>query len=680
MERIEQLQAVVESMSDDYECLFLVNFDTDEEEHFRISEKIIREIPIDEKEKSFTKKNKLFADMLILPEDKEAFLHDTEPDLILSKIKSGKPYILNYRIKLGEEIKWFRFKYVSQKADGNANCVVVGIADNDESMQRTMSERAIVEALDEDFSFISCINPATLKETIIRSDAANAELVSDWEENKTYAERVAIVADGFVHPDDREYFRTETDLQKLSEDLHQNPTKYVNFRIYHNGKTVYYQVKFVLVEIDGIRNVVIGYKNIDKATCEKLAYQEKLEEARKKAEAANLAKSMFLFNMSHDIRTPMNAIVGFSSMAKSHIDDKERVMDCLDKVSSSSKYLLSLVNDVLDMARIESGKVQCEFVPCSITKEAEELMEMIKETTNKNLTVTSDFSDVKHDYVLADRIHINRIITNIVGNSVKYTPDGGTVKYIIKEKPACCPNHYSYDFIVEDSGVGMSEEFKENIFNAFEREKTTTISGVQGTGLGMAISKKLVDILAGTIDVESELGKGTKITVHLNMEAVAPDSIKNEAEEKVDDFSETEGKRILLVDDNELNREIAVELLEEIGLVVEIAENGKVAVDKCEEKMVNGNLDYYDLILMDVQMPVMDGYDATRVIRSLTRNSSRRVPIIAMTANAFEEDKRASIEAGMDAHLTKPVDVNELHRVMKKYCEKDDNFLENMGG
>ena len=381
---------------------------------------------------------------------------------------------------------------------------------------------------------------------------------------------------------------------------------------------------------------------------------------------------MFLFNMSHDIRTPMNAIVGFSSMAKSHIDDKERVMDCLDKVSSSSKYLLSLVNDVLDMARIESGKVQCEFVPCSITKEAEELMEMIKETTNKNLTVTSDFSDIKHDFVLADRIHINRIITNIIGNSVKYTPDGGTVKYIIKEKPACCHNFYSYDFIVEDSGVGMSEEFRENIFNAFEREKTTTISGVQGTGLGMAISKNLVDMLGGTIDVESELGKGTKITVHLNMEAVAPESIADEVQEEVNDTSEIKGKRILLVEDNEFNREIAIELLEEIGLVVETAENGKVAVDKCEEKMVNGNLDYYDLILMDVQMPVMDGYDATRVIRSLTRDSARRVPIIAMTANAFEEDKRASIEAGMDAHLTKPVDVNELHRVMKKYCEKDD--------
>ena len=665
--KIEQLQAIVESMSEDYECLLHVDFDNDYEEHYRVSDELSREIPEWVDENSYSNRVKLLADRLVVSEDRELFLKNIAAETVLEKVKDGAPYIVYFRVKISDEVKWMRAKFVHHKAHGDKNCAIIGIANNDESIKMSMRERNVIEALDEDFTFISYINPKTMEEIIYRSDVANATLAPGWEDEMKYEERIKIVADSFVHPEDREYFIKETKLEKLAKDLLKNPTKIINFRIYHNGNTIYYQSKYVLVDIDGVKNVVMGYRNIDRETCEKLAYQEELNAAREKAEAANMAKSNFLFNMSHDIRTPMNAVIGFAGMALSHIDDKEKAVDCLNKVRSSSKHLLDLINDILDMARIESGKVQSELTPACITKEAEELMEMVRETTNKNISVESDFSEIKHNYVLADKLHVNRIIMNIISNSVKYTPEGGYVKYIIREQPSCCDNHYSYDFIVEDNGIGMSEEFLLNIFAAFERENTTTMSGVQGTGLGMAITKNLVDILGGTINIESKQGEGTRTIIHLDMEAVDEKEVVTvRQEEVVVDTSCFEGKRVLLVEDNELNREIATEILGDMNMIVETAENGQQAVEKCKESIEKQKSKAYDIILMDVQMPVMDGYEATRVIRSLTRDSYYRIPIVAMTANAFEEDKRASIEAGMDAHLTKPIEIKDLVNVMKE--------------
>ena len=666
--KMEQLQAVVESMSDDFECLLHVDFDSDVEERYRLSENISKALPEWVAETTYTKSVELIADNLIIPSDREQFLYNTNPQIVLGNLKKGIPHIVYHRLKIGNEVKWYRIKYVHHKAHGDKNCAILGVADSDASIHKSMKERAVIGALGEDYSFISYINPITMEETIYRSDARDDVLDEKWEKSKNYEERRTIIAENLVHPEDKEHFDKETTLSKLAVDLLKDPIKYINFRIFHKGNLVYYQMKCVLVEIDGEKNVVVGYKNIDRETCEKIAYQEELKLAREKAEAANEAKSKFLFNMSHDIRTPMNAIIGFTGMAMSHIDEKDKALECLDKVRLSSKHLLALINDILDMAQIESGKVQCEYLPACITEEAEQLMEMVRETTNKNVTLSSDFTDIKHDYVLADRLHMDRIVTNIISNSIKYTPDGGNIKYSIKEKPACCEGYYSYDFIIEDNGIGMSEEFQNHIFESFEREKNTTTSGVQGTGLGMAITKNLVEILGGTIDIESKLGKGTKVTIHLNMEATSPKSLVKEETEEISG-SNLNGKRILFVDDNELNREIAVDILEDLGLMVEVAENGKQAVDKYKQLIDAKEIDYYDLVFMDVQMPVMDGYEATKVIRSLTRNCGYRVPIVAMTANAFEEDKRASIEAGMDAHLTKPVDVKALLKIMNHLIE-----------
>lgn len=390
------------------------------------------------------------------------------------------------------------------------------------------------------------------------------------------------------------------------------------------------------------------------------ASREELEVANELAQAANKAKTAFLFNMSHDLRTPMNAIIGFNNIAISHIDDKDVVRNSLNKINTGSKQLLSLINDVLDMARIESGKINCECEPVDIKESAGTLMDIIRESMQKSLNILVDFSGVEHNYVLADWLHIDRILTNIIGNSIKYTPEGGTVKFLINEVFNIRDNYYSYDYIVEDNGIGMSEEFLEHIYEEFSRERNSTVSGVQGTGLGMAITKKLVDIIGGTIDIQSKVGEGTKVTVHLELEATDPDLITEKSQQESIDNLELSGKKVLLVEDNELNREIAIDILSDQGMIVDTAEDGDIAV----EKMKNASFDQYDLILMDVQMPRMNGYEATMEIRKLPDDRIASIPIIAMTANAFEEDKKNAFNAGMNGHISKPIDMVKLFHTL----------------
>lgn len=394
-----------------------------------------------------------------------------------------------------------------------------------------------------------------------------------------------------------------------------------------------------------------------------------LEDALEQAEAASNAKTTFLFNMSHDIRTPMNAIIGFNNMAINHIDDRDKVEDCLNKVNSSSKHLLNLINDILDMARIESGKEKSDLELTSVSAIVKEIVDMQKESSPKDLEYETNFEGIEHDTVTTDRLHTSRIIANIVSNAVKYTPEGGKIIVTINESTSEKEGCMGYDFIVQDTGIGMSEEFLEHIFEEFSREKSSTHSGVQGTGLGMAITKHLVDLLDGTINIESELGKGTKVTVHLDMAPAEEEEEEEEGAFSYLDHSLIKGKKILLVEDNELNREIAMDILEEYGLIVETAENGEIAVEKCRKAIEGGRENYHDLIFMDIQMPVMDGYEATKVIRSLVREGERRVPIVAMTANAFAEDRQKALNCGMQDHIAKPIDISELERVLKTYIK-----------
>ena len=384
------------------------------------------------------------------------------------------------------------------------------------------------------------------------------------------------------------------------------------------------------------------------------------------AQAANKAKSTVLFNMSHDIRTPMNAITGYTTLAKKHIDEKDKVEDCLNKIGKAGDSLLSLINQVLDMSRIESGKVELAEEPADIVSIAGEMIAIISQSAAaKNITVTSE-QDVRDRNVFADSGRINQLLLNVLGNAVKYTPEGGSISCSILqtrcEKAGCA----TYVFTAQDTGIGMSREFLENIFEPFSRETTTTVSKIEGSGLGMAIVKRLVDFMGGDIHIESYPGKGTKVTIALTLK-INPNPPEKKQGSGRSAGNLFKGRRILLVEDNEMNREIACELLTEQGIIVETAEDGDIAVQMMQKTADRQDWEYYDYVLMDVQMPRMNGYEATAAIRAIPAPEGVHTPIIAMTANAFEEDRRNAIASGMDEHLAKPIDLHKLWETLAKF-------------
>ncbi len=547
-------------------------------------------------------------------------------------------------------------------------------------------------------------------------------------------------------------------------------------------------------------------KRAIKKTVDRAVLEEKLH----KAEAAERAKTAFLSNMSHDIRTPMNAILGFTALAEANIDNKERVQDYLKKILSSGNHLLSLINDILDMSRIESGKLNIEEKPCNISDIFRDMRNIIQtQMKSKQLNFYMDTLDIVDEDIFCDKLHINQVLLNLLSNSIKFTPAGGSVSLTIRQKAGAPAGYGAYEIRVKDTGIGMSAEFAQHIFEPFERERTSTVSGIQGSGLGMAITKSIIDTMGGTIELKTEKNKGSEFIINLQfrlqserkfvevihelvglralvvddnfdtcdsvskmlmrigmrsewtlygkeavlraqqavevgdsfsvyiIDWVMPDlsgfeivrqirrivgdeipiiiisaydvsSIMEEAKDigvtaycnkpiflselretlvsviekrtpdrdtassalaSEDEIKLFKGKRLLLVEDNELNREIAEEILLESGFEVETAEDGKIAVEKVSSSAPG----YYSLILMDIQMPVMDGYEATRKIRALKDRSLASIPIVAMTANAFDEDRKMAADCGMDGHVAKPIDIAILKRELKTHLAKRTN-------
>ena len=385
-----------------------------------------------------------------------------------------------------------------------------------------------------------------------------------------------------------------------------------------------------------------------------------LQRAVQRETKANLAKREFLFNMSHDIRTPMNAIIGFTALAQTHIDDRGQVEDYLKKISVSSQHLLSLINDVLDMSRIESGKVTLEAKPVHLPELVRELRDIVQAVVSeKDLSLTLDTVGVKNEDVIADPLRLEQILINVLANAVKFTPDGGQISLWIVQKDTAPAGDADFEFHIKDNGIGMSEEFQKHIFEQFARERTSTVSKIQGTGLGMAITKSLVDMMGGRITVKSEQGKGSEFTISLRFPIGEAKTEQTLPAAKASAFT---GKKLLVVEDNELNLEIASTLLKEAGFEVDTAENGKIAVEKVEA----ASADRYDLILTDIQMPEMDGYEATRRIRALPDAKKAALPIVAMTANAFEDDRKNALHAGMNGHIAKPLDIQKLFQVLSE--------------
>ncbi len=725
-------------------------------------------------------------------DDQEKLFQASRIGTMRERLQKEPRYAVVVREVTENGLRWLRFE-VNRGVDSNHAAVSFMDVSEEEETKIELEQMGIIKALSRDYTEITQVDLE--KHISVAFKSRGKMLDEDRRKVHPYDQTWARIIDKYVHPEDREEFREKVSAEAVERAMQDTDSLVIPFRATLDGELHHYQVKFVTAWGDS-RHLILGIRNADAEVQAEEERRKVLQDALAAAEHANRAKTTFLNSMSHDIRTPMNAIIGFTALAAAHIDNPKQVADYLGKISVSSEHLLSLINDVLDMSRIESGKVKLEERETHLPDVLHDLRTIIQANIHaKQLELFIDTVDVQHEDVICDKLRLNQVLLNLISNAVKFTKPGGMVSIRVAEKDDAPEGYASYLFRVKDSGIGMSKEFQKHIFEAFTREQTATVSGIQGAGLGMAITRNIVDMMGGTITVESELGKGTEFTVCLKfrisgspprsdriprlaglhalvadddfntcasvtrmlgkigmraewttsgkeavlrtqlalenddefsayiidwimpdmngietvrrIRAIIGDSkpiiiltaydwteIEEEAraagvtafcskplfmselrEALLAPFGEEEesepaaelpcegfaGRRILLVEDNELNQEIAATILEEQGLSVELAGDGTEALEKVETE----DADRYDLILMDIQMPRMDGYEATRRIRSLADPAKAHIPIYAMTANAFEEDRQKALDSGLNGHIAKPIDIPNLMAVLK---------------
>lgn len=530
---------------------------------------------------------------------------------------------------------------------------------------------AVIDALSRAYNAVWLINDiATGSFSLFRGDTSegsvHARPTKEALELLTYEDAKTNYINNFVAPSDRERLNRELTLENIVANTTSKKVFGVGFkRIVGDGER-YYRIEFAQVQLpNGKTGIVAGFKDVDEDVRKEQEIQQVLRDAIDSANASSKAKSEFLSSMSHDIRTPMNGIIGMTAIATAHLDDRERVEDCLKKISEASSHLLSLINEVLDMNKIESGKVELNEENFNLSELVDTLLAMTKaQLESHRHTLNVNIADVIHENVIGDSHRIQQVFVNLMSNAIKYTPDGGTISLSVAERPTNAPGVACYEFVFEDNGIGMTEDFQKHLFEPFTRANDKKTAAIQGTGLGMTITQSLVRMMGGDIQVKSKPGEGSRfaVTIYLkfldvqNAEAHKEDPLKNLEDLKF------EGKRILLVEDHPVNAEIAKNVLQMTGLEVEWVMDGEAAV----ERMAGSNEGEFDLVFMDIQMPNMDGYQATAAIRAMT-TYARRIPIVAMTANAFADDIRKAKEVGMNDHISKPIDFKELAKILQKW-------------
>lgn len=471
--------------------------------------------------------------------------------------------------------------------------------------------------------------------------------------------------DTWVVPEDREKVARAATPAYIRERLAQNKNFRVNYRITNQDKIEYLQLCIINVSsTEHISQIILGYRSIDDDMRYELEQNTILCEALEQSKSANIAKNTFLSNMSHDIRTPMNAIVGFTALAQKHSGDMDKVKGYLDMIEAAGSQLLRLLNDVLEISRMDAGTVYVEEKENNLLEIVQEVQRaVLSRATAKDIEFSLDISGLKHKYVYTDAQKLKQILVRLSRNAIKYTEAGGKVEVKVTELRELSNGLTAYQFMVKDNGIGISESFMAHMYEPFERQRNTTLSGIYGTGLGLTIIKNLVEMMGGTIDAESVEGKGSCFTVtfHLRVKEGQPSCDREDAAS----VQMKEQKKLLLVEDNEINLEIEVELLQDAGFLVDTAVNGEIAVEKVKQAKPGE----YAVILMDIQMPVMDGYHAARAIRALDNPALANIPIAALSANAFEEDRRMSRESGMNEHLAKPVNMPQLLKFIESVTE-----------
>ena len=742
----------------------------------------------------------------VVPEDRERLWESGRLSNLMKCVPEVGLHKIGYRRIMNGTTSYYEMNTAKTTDDEGNVTFILGLRDVDKEMRRQLkqtremeTQREIIEGLGSEYYSVLLVHPEEDTVTVFRAEQEDGKTIARFfgGENCRWSQALEHYANKIVSEDSREVF-----LEKLSpERIRQGEGDYsFTYEMLGREEIRYTQVRVAFVrEADGALAVVIGTRNVDDLIKKERQQEIALQAAFDAAEAANRAKTEFLSNMSHDIRTPMNGIIGMTAIAAAHIDDKERVQDSLEKITRASKHLLSLINEVLDMSKIESGKVDLVEKEFNLSELVDNLLTITSPQIEKHRhSLSVNISGVTHEAVIGDSLHIQKVFTNLMGNAVKYTPDGGHIKLTITEKPCSQAKVGCFEFVFEDNGIGMSKEYQKKIFEPFSRASDERVYRIQGTGLGMPISRNIVRMMGGDIKVESEPGKGSRFTVliylklqdageqpcdkfvdldvlvadddglslesccgmlnDLGMRAQGVTSGKEAVERVLEqhqrkqdffaciidwkmpemdgiattrairravgkevpiiiisayDWSDIEqearaaganafvskplfrsrlaktfsgligqeepqkqvppvsmleglnlqGRRVLLVEDNELNAEIATEVLGMAGLTVELTQDGVEAVDR----MAAVEDGYYDLVFMDIQMPRMNGYDAARAIRAMDRNYCRQIPIIAMTANAFAEDVQAAKTVGMNEHIAKPLDLKVLANTLKKW-------------
>ena len=526
--------------------------------------------------------------------------------------------------------------------------------------EQVKKTRQALHALGTAYYHISRLNLKTKKiELVKRSremDMGIKENTSDWDPQFKIIED--IIAEPFVQKY-MEFF----DIQTMAARLHNKESMSSEFKKKDGSWFLSMVVPQSYDKNGNVTSVLFANRDVTDEKLRELKQEEELREAKLKAECANKAKSSFLLNMSHDIRTPMNAIIGYAELASRHLQETDKLGRYLEEIQICGKELLSMLGNVLDLARIENNKVEMEYTVSNVHECFENCVIMFQQQAESKNQTISLTEQIMYPYVYMDEPHLSEVCLNIISNAIKYTNTGGWISCNVVQKSCEKEDWCNMIISITDNGIGMSEEFQKRVFETFERERNTTSSHIEGSGIGMGITKKLVELMDGTIEVESKQGEGSTFTVTIPCRKASEDDSLVKKNSNLRNKNCLNGVRILLVEDNEINTEIATELLTEEGCIVETANDGVACIDMIEK----ADADYYKMILMDIQMPVMNGYDATLAIRKMKDTKKARIPIIAMTANAFAEDAQKGLSVGMNAHVAKPVDMNILVPTMLKF-------------
>lgn len=803
----EKRTRILDAIGDAYLAIYQVNFKTDTVIPFKVTPSVPSEFA--RENVSYTELTQQWIETTVHPDDRETMRNLTSPAFLKKRFSEKKSFYAIFRTMVNGNMEYHELRVIRSEDFEKSGAVVVGFMNRDEDIKQTIQLKKkveegeelsiILQAMAEDFECLLHVDFDTGKEDHYRHSEPFTKAIPNWLDETDYRRRVAIFAERIVIADDREYFMQAADPDVVSGRIKDGDPYYIKYRINLDGKETWFETKFLHHSVHvGHNCALVGFRNIDAVYRAEMEQQEHLKQALEMAKSASRAKTTFLNSMSHDIRTPMNAIIGYTGLVAAHLDSPELVRDYLSKITQSSDHLLSLINDVLDMSRIESGKMVLNDKEENISDIIHTLRNIVQADVHaKNLDFFVDCENIMHEYIFCDKLRLNQVLLNVLSNAIKYTPAGGTITLNVREAPSSDTGYSTYTIVIKDNGIGMSEEFLKTIFDPFTRVSSSTVSGIQGTGLGMAITKSIIEMMNGRIDIHSRENEGTEVILNFDFEQVnSPQeelsylsSLKGMRSIVVDDNTDTcehaakmlrdigmrsewctsgqevivrtkealknndlfkvyiidwvmpdvnglettrrlrkiigneapiiiitayewgdiekeardagvsgfvskplfpsdlrrilktccseettpapekeveyhfEGKKILLVEDNEMNREIAEDILTENAFVVDTAEDGSIAV----EKMKQAAPGTYDLILMDIQMPILDGYEATRAIRALDLEYAKTIPIIAMTANAFEEDRLKALDAGMNEHIPKPVDVKKLKETIARF-------------